>query len=123
MFELLAQLENLDRFYDVIFVLNINFKLKASHKFCQILQSVISICINAFSYSVNYLKILFPGINKKIFYLVKLPSSISVEPLITDKDLIDEFVNGYQQYGDSYQDKLKIKRVLDNWLNVSPFHS
>jgi serine/threonine protein kinase len=66
------------------------------------------------------LKILFPSINKKIFYLVKLPSNISVEPLITDKDLIDEFVNGYQQYGDSYQDKLKIKRVIDNWLNISP---
>lgn len=76
--------------------------------------------LNLESKEKNNMKVLFPDVNKKLFYLTKNPGNVNAEPLLVDKDLINELVNVYQQFGDAFQDKIMVKKILDNWLNVTP---
>jgi len=64
--------------------------------------------------------VLFEKDSKKVFYLTK-KANVKTEPLLNeaDKDLINELVNVYQRVGDSYVDKIMMKKIFDNWLGVS----
>lgn len=63
-------------------------------------------------------QVLFPDVNKKIFSFTKDPVNLKTAPLLSDKDAINEMINIYQLYGDAYQDKIMIKKVIDNWLGI-----
>lgn len=76
--------------------------------------------LNLESKEKSSFRVLFGDVPRRIFFLSKNPINVANEPLLSDKDLINELQNVYQQYGDPYIDRIMIKKILDNWLNVVP---